>query len=195
MTRRMFFLAVGLLVTLTPGTLAVAAQQGPATPGSLLDSDQWLSLGMQSPGARSLQAAGAGGLSFVRGGTAPSWLIDVVWELVASGPVSVAGSTRTRSAGTWVWGGGGTRSRGSRPRSANSDEPPVSETVDDYSELWQWGDVGDDTRGYDRSYAAMRSYERQYFDDAAADREHGHEELLAESLRDDRSDDRYVDPR
>ena len=195
MTRRMLFLAVGLLVALTPGTLAVAAQQGPATTWSLPDPDQSSSLGMQLPGARSRQSAGTGSLSFVRGGTAPSWLIDVVWELAASGPGGVGGSTRGPSAGAWAWGGGGTDPRGARPRTANPEEPTVSETVDDYSELRQWDDLGGDIRGYDRLYDTMRCDEGQGLADAAAGREYGHEELLAESWRDDRSDDRYVDPR
>jgi hypothetical protein len=191
----MFFLAVGLLVTLTPGTLAVAAQQGPAATCSLPDQDQYSSLGVQLPAARSLQAANTGGLSFVRGGNAPSWLIDVVWGLVASGPGGVGGSTRAPSVGTWVWGGGGTHSRGSRRRAANSDEPHVSETIDDYSELWQRYDLGSDTRGYDRLYDPIRCDERQGLDNATTGREYGREELLAESWRDDRSDDRYVNPR
>ncbi|MBD3348376.1 MAG: hypothetical protein GF400_04160 [Candidatus Eisenbacteria bacterium] len=130
------------------------------------------------------------GLAFMRGPSAPAWLVDVAWRLV---PCSVGIAPRFGEGATVrepLWAA----NRGlPRPDST----PPVTAvvTVDDYSELWYGdgprSDLGEgmyrdagyelDPRGELRESARMTDPCRS--------------DLRDPETFDDRSLDRYVDPR
>ncbi|MFH1502773.1 MAG: hypothetical protein ABIG03_06970 [Candidatus Eisenbacteria bacterium] len=133
------------------------------------------------------------GLAFLRSSAYPTWLVDVMRELI---PWRLGGSA-THSAAvaerpiTWVSRDGGTSNRvgGS---AANTDG---STSVDDYSDLWT-GSKAAEPRGGELELA----YPATGTDDVAVAyggrfREYDRGDLPLQEPHDDRADDRYHDGR
>ncbi len=134
------------------------------------------------------------GLSFLRASSHPTWVLDVMLDLV---PWTLGGSIDLPAAVTanpvrWVSGGGGAFTAGV----AQSVGSAVIGSVDDYSDLWS------DARGADGGVRKVAREDGSNDDLADLDfaeggrlREHDRGDLPVQEPHEDRAGDRYYDLR